>query len=1065
MRKPTLSAVRSFAVHLGVLLALFAWFSTGACSSGLPNDAEPVGSRGQEVFVNGGFESGTDNTPPPSWTITTYLNYGVTLQTPQTRAGLNLAAGGNARTFTLVTAAGPETQTDPTLGAAASFRWPKFGNAVAIVNRQGTNRNVNSMKQTMTVSAGDIDGVDGLAHVRFVLAPVLQDPSHPPAQQPYFFVQLTNITKGNEILYQDFNFANQPGVPWKAVLTTRYTDWALVDIAPGSAKLNIGDQVELELIAAGCSQTGHWGHLYVDGAGTTVPGLFVSGTGPAAANQNTDITYTLNYKNAGTGAAAGVVVAFNTPPNTTYTSLNAPGLTCTAPAPGATGLVSCSVGALPAGGTGSFQITVHINAGATGTITAGNYSIYGTNISPLLGPKIYTTITSGVTYCDLVVTKTDGLTNVVWGQPITYTIVVTNKGPSAVVGATVTDPVAANFANMAWTCAGTGGGTCTATGTGAINDTVGLPVNAKVTYTVTGNVAAGTGTGTLFNVATAKVPAGAADTTPADNSAGDSDSIFVANGGACTQNNQCISNVCDPADSKCGWADGHGPCAQANGATICRSGTCSVSGNCMPTGGCLVDADCTAAQFCDTAAKACVAKLANGTAIPTIAGHTPVLDGTCSAAVGTAVCASGVCDATDNKCGLANGSGTCDGTNGATICRSGVCDTADGKCGLDLGHGPCTPANGATICRSGACSTSGTCMPAGGCLVDGDCQATQFCDTAAKACVPKLANGTAIPTIAGHTPVLDGTCSAAVGTAVCLSGVCDTTDNKCGLANGSGTCDGTNGATVCRSGVCDTADGKCGYDVGHGPCDSTNAATVCRSGACSVSKVCAPAGGCVVDGDCQATQFCDTSAKTCVAKLANGTTIPTIAGHDPVLDGTCTAAVGTAVCQSGVCDTADNKCGYANGHGPCTAQNAATVCRSGLCMGGLCSDGDAGVDAADAAGDAAGDAAKDAVGDTAKDAADAAKDAVADAAKDGADAAKDGADAAKDGAGGATDGAVSADAAGDGAAGAAPAPGDVPAGSSDSGGCACRTTSRSTSPAGLLLFALALMLAIRRRVR
>ena len=46
---------------------------------------------------------------------------------------------------------------------------------------------------------------------------------------------------------------------------------------------------------------------------------------------------------------------------------------------------------------------------------------------------------------------------------------------------------------------------------------------------------------------------------------------------------------------------------------------------------------------------------------------------------------------------------------------------------------------------------------------------------------------------------LHGTCSVAVATAVCATGVCDTTDNKCGIALGDGTC--TLGAQ-CRSGAC-----------------------------------------------------------------------------------------------------------------------------------------------------------------------------------------------------------------------------------------------------------------------
>ncbi|HEX3344524.1 MAG TPA: MYXO-CTERM sorting domain-containing protein, partial [Polyangiaceae bacterium] len=77
--------------------------------------------------------------------------------------------------------------------------------------------------------------------------------------------------------------------------------------------------------------------------------------------------------------------------------------------------------------------------------------------------------------------------------------------------------------------------------------------------------------------------------------------------------------------------------------------------------------------------------------------------------------------------------------------------------------------------------------------------------------------------------------------------------------------------------------------------------------------------------------------------------VPVDAPHqNPTLDGQCTPAAATLVCQSGVCDSHDNECGYANGDGPCTAGTAGTVCRSGACstngtcepVGGCNADGD-----------------------------------------------------------------------------------------------------------------------------
>jgi hypothetical protein len=97
-------------------------------------------------------------------------------------------------------------------------------------------------------------------------------------------------------------------------------------------------------------------------------------------------------------------------------------------------------------------------------------------------------------------------------------------------------------------------------------------------------------------------------------------------------------------------------------------------------------------------------------------------------------------------------------------------------------------------------------------VVDSDCEAGNFCNTNLHLCIPQLPNGDPIPTIPGHTPDLDGICTPEVGTIVCVSGVCDTTDNLCGLADGSGDC--TDNAQ-CRSGNCNMASGVCAPEL---PC-------------------------------------------------------------------------------------------------------------------------------------------------------------------------------------------------------------------------------------------------------
>ena len=71
---------------------------------------------------------------------------------------------------------------------------------------------------------------------------------------------------------------------------------------------------------------------------------------------------------------------------------------------------------------------------------------------------------------DLAVTKDDGKTAYTAGSANVYTMTVTNNGPFGAQNVTVADPLPSGITTASWTCSGTGGGTCAASGTGAIND-------------------------------------------------------------------------------------------------------------------------------------------------------------------------------------------------------------------------------------------------------------------------------------------------------------------------------------------------------------------------------------------------------------------------------------------------------------------------------------------------------------------------------------------------------------------------------------------------------------------
>jgi hypothetical protein len=213
------------------------------------------------LFSNGGFESGSFT----GWTKTHFLNPGLTLPQPFTGTSINRSAGGSD----LTQIRGPfaaMSQTDANTGGALSY--PLSGQYCAVVNFQGSGQNGNSLTQTAAAAAGDVQA-DGKVHVQFGWAAVVQNPGHPASEQPYVYVAVRNVTKST-LLYETFIFAGDPSspIPWHTYNSAQYTDWQVIDIAPASAALAVGDQVSIEVTAAGCDQGGHWGYVYVDHFGS-----------------------------------------------------------------------------------------------------------------------------------------------------------------------------------------------------------------------------------------------------------------------------------------------------------------------------------------------------------------------------------------------------------------------------------------------------------------------------------------------------------------------------------------------------------------------------------------------------------------------------------------------------------------------------------------------------------------------------------------------------------------------------------------------------------------------------
>ena len=483
-------------------------------------------------------------------------------------------------------------------------------------------------------------------------------------------------------------------------------------MSPGAGALDVGDVVEVEIIASRCQPTGHDGYVYVDGVGSFIPGLTVVASGPEAANANSDFNYTYNYRNGSSDAVSNATVTITLPTGVTFQSISAPGATCSTPSVGAAGTISCNFGTVPKDATGSFSVTVHVNSGATGYISHGDYNIDSDQTSSLIGPLVMTQVTTGVTYADLAVEITDGVAAVGWSQSLQLSLTVSNNGPANVTGGTVTYTVPAELTGVTWTCSGTGSATCSTSGSGSIADTVNIPVGDSVVYTISGTVVAGSGTSSMINQASAAVPSGVTDNVSNNNLAVDEDEIGtlvnltldknVAAGGTITSAPAAISCNTSCLTETAGFLDGATVTLNAVAASNFvfngwSGGSCSGTGSCTLTlsGDTTVTAtfDCSSGYFGATCVTQCPGSgncSGNGTCDDGVTGA-----GTCSCSGGYsgADCSTynpdtdgdGVNDGSDN-CPLVSNSSQTDTDSDGT---GDACDADDDGDGVTDGSDNC----------------------------------------------------------------------------------------------------------------------------------------------------------------------------------------------------------------------------------------------------------------------------------------------------------------------------------------------------------------------------------------
>jgi hypothetical protein len=126
---------------------------------------------------------------------------------------------------------------------------------------------------------------------------------------------------------------------------------------------------------------------------------------------------------------------------------------------------------------------------------------------------------------DLAIDKTSGSFFTPPGGALAYELVVTNPGPSDVVGARIEDPEPARLMFGNWQCAPTGLATCdTATGSGPVDVLVTIPEGDSITVSIDAQLTDLDAT-PVTNIASVTTPAGIEEINAADNVDSDTDPV------------------------------------------------------------------------------------------------------------------------------------------------------------------------------------------------------------------------------------------------------------------------------------------------------------------------------------------------------------------------------------------------------------------------------------------------------------------------------------------------------------------------------------------------------------
>ena len=227
--------------------------------------------------------------------------------------------------------------------------------------------------------------------------------------------------------------------------------------------------------------------------------LEIAKSGPGTVAAGSNVTYTVTVTNNGPSDASNVSVTETLPPGTTFVSS-----TC--------GSTTCNLGTVVAGASVELEFVVNVDFNATSPLV--NTATVSTTTTDPEPDNNEASASTDVTPApaDVSISKTTQYTSALPGSQVTYTIVVTNNGPSPATDVIVTDtlPAGTTLVSAPNHCTGNPTITCTI-GAMAIGAT--STIELVVTMPST--------TGDVVN--TANVESTTADATPGN----DSSSVLI----------------------------------------------------------------------------------------------------------------------------------------------------------------------------------------------------------------------------------------------------------------------------------------------------------------------------------------------------------------------------------------------------------------------------------------------------------------------------------------------------------------------------------------------------------